>query len=991
MRPRKVPMRKLLDRRFPLAVVGCVLFAAPVAYGDAHAARGRVMLGKDTLEPQYGHLVAGRAEAFRLRAHHSGFAARARIYIDRTSSAQTVMVGVYDNSHGQPGSLLSAGSVFAPRGGSWATVSLSPARLVSSRAYWLTILGEDGTLRFRDRHGRRCAKDRNAEAGLSELPVSWGRARARDLGHCAISAYVLEAALSGSRPIGLVTLPGLTSPPGLISPAIPVPPIGAPLPPQGAPTNTVLPRVSGNATQSQVLSSTRGEWTGAPTSYAYQWQDCDGSGEECSNVSGATASSYTLGSSDVKRTVRVVVTAANTAGSASAASAITKAVEGVKAKPPPPAPTNTALPAISGATIQGQALSSTTGSWSASPTSYAYQWQDCDGSGKKENCSDIAEATASSYTLLGNDVGHSLRVLVTAANAGGSTSATSQATAIVEAPATPPPVNTALPTISGTIALGQALSSTTGSWSGNPTSYAYQWQDCDGSGKGCSNIGGATSSGYTLRESDAGHKLRVVVTATNSGGMTPASSAATATAVPSLPPANTALPTISGTATEGDALSASTGSWSHAPTGYTYQWERCDSSGEACSNVSGATASSYMLGSNDVGHTMRVLVTATNAGGSTPATSAQTGEVSSSGSPTEEEGTPYPPCTQTLSAGANVASAVSGAAGGSVICLSSGSYGTLTLNAKPSSNVTVQAAPAAHVTTGRVELGGSHLVVRGLWVDGEVVLDAGASYLTVDHDDITGGGEGVYFNTSDCTVANAPKWANCEPDPPISNVVISGNHFHDIGQPGTEDAIHLDNWRSVTVTGNEFDHIIESGNHTDCLQSVFGGSGLTFTRNYEHDNDCQGFFVKDGDVSNVSFTDNLFLRDNEPDGKGEHFANLAQFWNIQGLTVQRNTIWDGKGIVLVAEGAQNSPSVTLDHNLFTRFSISKAVGTAYTVTESYNIFGESPQGMTKGATDSVSSNPQFDGTATDDYRLASNPNGIGIDWSPAGQQYGPIG
>ena len=89
--------------------------------------------------------------------------------------------------------------------------------------------------------------------------------------------------------------------------------------------------------------------------------------------------------------------------------------------------------------------------------------------------------------------------------------------------------------------------------------------------------------------------------------------------------------------------------------------------------------------------------------------------------------------------------------------------------------------------------------------------------------DITGGGEGVVFDTSDCTVANAPTWAGCEPQAPVSNVVISGNHFHGIGQSGSEDAIHLDNWRNVTVSGNELDRIIESGNHTDCLQSVYGG------------------------------------------------------------------------------------------------------------------------------------------------------------------------
>ena len=123
----------------------------------------------------------------------------------------------------------------------------------------------------------------------------------------------------------------------------------------------------------------------------------------------------------------------------------------------------------------------------------------------------------------------------------------------------------------------------------------------------------------------------------------------------------------------------------------------------------------------------------------------------------------------------------------------------------------------------------------------------------------------------------------------------------------------------------------------------------------------------------MSFTDNLFLRDDEPDGQGERFANLAQFWNIEGLTVEHNTIWDGKGIVLVAEGAQNSPSAMIDHNLFCCFSVSKPIGATYTITDSYNIFGEAPSGLSKSTTDSVNSKPQFDGTATDDYRLPATP------------------
>jgi len=89
-------------------------------------------------------------------------------------------------------------------------------------------------------------------------------------------------------------------------------------------------------------------------------------------------------------------------------------------------------------------------------------------------------------------------------------------------------------------------------------------------------------------------------------------------------PANTAVPTISGSATQGSSLSASTGTWTNSPTSYGYEWQRCNAGGGACQNVTGATTSTYLLGSADVGSTLRVVVTAGNASGSDSATSAAT-------------------------------------------------------------------------------------------------------------------------------------------------------------------------------------------------------------------------------------------------------------------------------------------------------------------------------------------------------------------------------
>ena len=91
-----------------------------------------------------------------------------------------------------------------------------------------------------------------------------------------------------------------------------------------------------------------------------------------------------------------------------------------------------------------------------------------------------------------------------------------------------PPVNSALPVISGTAQVGQRLSASTGSWSGSPSGYSYQWRRCDASGGACSAVSGATSSTYDLVLADRGFSLRVVVSAINAGGTVSSSSAPTA-------------------------------------------------------------------------------------------------------------------------------------------------------------------------------------------------------------------------------------------------------------------------------------------------------------------------------------------------------------------------------------------------------------------------------------------------------------------------------
>ena len=99
-------------------------------------------------------------------------------------------------------------------------------------------------------------------------------------------------------------------------------------------------------------------------------------------------------------------------------------------------------------------------------------------------------------------------------------------------------------------------------------------------------------------------------------------------------PRNTAPPTISGTPTVGQKLTAANGSWSGStPMTFTYQWSRCDSSGGSCAAIGGATASTYTLASVDAGNTLRVSVTAKNSAGSSTATSVPSAVIGSQPTP----------------------------------------------------------------------------------------------------------------------------------------------------------------------------------------------------------------------------------------------------------------------------------------------------------------------------------------------------------------------
>lgn len=104
--------------------------------------------------------------------------------------------------------------------------------------------------------------------------------------------------------------------------------------------------------------------------------------------------------------------------------------------------------------------------------------------------------------------------------------------------------------------------------------------------------------------------------------------AGTGNAASTAAPKEVKAPTISGTPQQGQTLTADHGDWSGTqPITYTYQWQRCGNTGSGCAGISGANKQLYDVKGQDVGHTLRVRVTAKNADGSATDTSAPTAVV----------------------------------------------------------------------------------------------------------------------------------------------------------------------------------------------------------------------------------------------------------------------------------------------------------------------------------------------------------------------------
>jgi hypothetical protein len=297
---------------------------------------------------------------------------------------------------------------------------------------------------------------------------------------------------------------------------------------------------------------------------------------------------------------------------------------------------------------------------------------------------------------------------------------------------------------------------------------------------------------------------------------------------------------------------------------------------------------------------------------------------------------------------------------GNRIELRRGHHGALTVTGAPARPGWVTIAPyrSERVTVSRVLLseGASWLRLEGLRISGgirlagaqdparavhhvavvrsvlstraedAVLIEWGSHDVLIARNRITSAYNGVTLNS----VSDAPGAPPHPPQdvlPPIKRVIIRGNRLHAIGT----DAIRPANFDDLLVEGNDITGVVESGDHSDALQVVWGGRNLRVRNNVIHDIRGQGLFIKDGRVTGAVIEGNRLLR-------GRSGPQIA-LYDTHGLRMRHNTVRDAQYGVTLSEDLEDA---VVERNVFSDFTVDgDPARLAPHLREDHNVLGPS--------------------------------------------------
>lgn len=157
-----------------VAALLAVSAAIPGARAPSAGAASTIAVGTSSLGTNLDSDAAGSAEAFQATATATGSIGSMTVYVDPTSAASRVVVGLYADASGTPGNLLTSGAITSPAGGAWDTVSVPSVSVTSGTHYWISVLSPSGTGEFAYRDSPSGTLSENSSSStLSTLPASW--------------------------------------------------------------------------------------------------------------------------------------------------------------------------------------------------------------------------------------------------------------------------------------------------------------------------------------------------------------------------------------------------------------------------------------------------------------------------------------------------------------------------------------------------------------------------------------------------------------------------------------------------------------------------------------------------------------------------------------------------------------------------------------------------------------------------------------------------
>ena len=155
--------------------------ASPGVAATPQLARASAVLFGDTSVQQGVRQTARSSTSFfRFTDRRTGMARSIDLYVGSSSTAKSVLAGVYTAAAHGPGSLRGAGTLSSPRLGAWNTIAIRPALVNAGHSYWIAVLGERGTLFLRDT-GNSCTSTGLGSGRPGATVVSLG---------CRTSVYV---------------------------------------------------------------------------------------------------------------------------------------------------------------------------------------------------------------------------------------------------------------------------------------------------------------------------------------------------------------------------------------------------------------------------------------------------------------------------------------------------------------------------------------------------------------------------------------------------------------------------------------------------------------------------------------------------------------------------------------------------------------------------------------------------------------------------------